>query len=72
MVTALSLPSELPPPNERPIDFDDELESGALGCYVDPKVTKLMQSGVEKSRVPDDGGWLGLRESTDSFVRVIR
>ncbi|GAA5903296.1 AAA family ATPase peroxin 6 [Sporobolomyces salmoneus] len=60
VVTALSLPSELPPPNENPIDFDEELESGALGCYVDPKVTKLMQSGLEKSRVPNDGGWLGL------------
>ncbi|GAA5964160.1 hypothetical protein JCM3765_005357 [Sporobolomyces pararoseus] len=59
-VTALSLPSELPPPNPNPVDLDEELESGALGCYVDPKVTKLMQSGVEKSRVPNDGGWLGL------------
>jgi peroxin-6 len=62
VVTALSLPAELPPLNENPIDFEEELESGLLGCYVDPKVTKLMQSGVEKSRVPNDGGWLGLRK----------
>lgn len=61
-MTALSLPSELPPINDKPIDLDEELESGALGCYVDPKVTKLLQSGIEKARVPDDGGWLGLGE----------
>ncbi|GAA5824221.1 hypothetical protein JCM5353_000355 [Sporobolomyces roseus] len=67
LVTSLSLPSELAPVHTGPVDFEEELESGALGCYVDPKVTKLLQSGVEKSRVPNDGGWLGLSQLTSAF-----
>ncbi|GAA5889484.1 hypothetical protein JCM5296_005959 [Sporobolomyces johnsonii] len=65
LITSLSLPSdETPHPPRHPADLDEELESGALGCYVDPKVTKLLQTGVERGRVPDVGGWLGLADLT--------
>ncbi|GAA5959373.1 hypothetical protein JCM21900_000707 [Sporobolomyces salmonicolor] len=62
LITSLSLPSDESPPLRHPEDYDEELESGALGCYVDPKVTKLLQTGVERGRVPDVGGWLGLAD----------
>jgi peroxin-6 len=26
---------------------------GELGCWIDPKVTQMMQTGLEHSRVPD-------------------
>ncbi|KPV72060.1 uncharacterized protein RHOBADRAFT_39809 [Rhodotorula graminis WP1] len=39
-------------------DLDRQLEDGALGCFVDPKVTKLLQTGVERGRVPDVAGWM--------------
>ncbi|BGP27447.1 peroxisomal biogenesis factor 6 [Rhodotorula toruloides] len=44
-------------------DLDRRLEDGLLGCFVDPKVTKLLQTGVERGRVPDDAGWLGIDSS---------
>ncbi|BGP11179.1 peroxisomal assembly protein [Rhodotorula toruloides] len=44
-------------------DLDRRLEDGLLGCFVDPKVTKLLQTGVERGRVPDDAGWLGIESS---------
>ncbi|GAA6007485.1 hypothetical protein JCM11491_004179 [Sporobolomyces phaffii] len=67
VVTALSLPAESPPLSQTPIDLDEEIDSGGLGCYVDPKVTKLLQSGVEKARVPDDAGWLGMAHGPLQF-----
>ncbi|GAA5891486.1 hypothetical protein JCM8208_007299 [Rhodotorula glutinis] len=44
-------------------DLDRQLEDGALGCFVDPKVTKLLQTGVERGRVPDVAGWMGVAPS---------
>ncbi|BGP35154.1 peroxisomal assembly protein [Rhodotorula toruloides] len=44
-------------------DLDRRLEDGLLGCFVDPRVTKLLQTGVERGRVPDDAGWLGIESS---------
>ncbi|BGP43176.1 peroxisomal assembly protein [Rhodotorula kratochvilovae] len=44
-------------------ELDRQLEDGALGCIVDPKVTKLLQTGVERGLVPDVGGWLGVPPS---------
>ncbi|BGP19899.1 hypothetical protein JCM10213_008627 [Rhodosporidiobolus nylandii] len=41
-------------------ELDFLLEDGKLGCVVDPKITKLLQTGVERGRVPDVGGWLGI------------
>ncbi|KII88818.1 hypothetical protein PLICRDRAFT_42057 [Plicaturopsis crispa FD-325 SS-3] len=51
-----------------PRDRDDSSASdmyvgstlGELGCWVDPVVTRLSQTGVEHSRVPDVGAYLGL------------
>ncbi|GAA5930797.1 AAA family ATPase peroxin 6 [Sporobolomyces koalae] len=60
VVTALSLPPDLVQPVNQPVSLEEEHEAGLLGCCVDPRVTKLLQSGVEKSRVPNDAGWLGL------------
>ncbi|GAA5839198.1 hypothetical protein JCM9279_002624 [Rhodotorula babjevae] len=45
-------------------DLDRQLEDGALGCFVDPKVTKLLQTGVERGRVPDVAGWMGVAPSS--------
>lgn len=36
---------------------------GELGCWVDSKVTQIMQTGLEHSRVPDVLGYLGIREA---------
>jgi peroxin-6 len=33
---------------------------GELGCWVDPKVTQMMQTGLEHSRVPDVVSYLGV------------
>ncbi|KWU43793.1 AAA-domain-containing protein [Rhodotorula sp. JG-1b] len=41
------------------VELDAEIEEGLLGCYVDPQVTKLVQTGVERARIPNVAGWLG-------------
>ncbi|GAA5956929.1 hypothetical protein JCM8115_003867 [Rhodotorula mucilaginosa] len=41
------------------VELDAEIEEGLLGCYVDPQVTKLVQTGVERGRIPNVAGWLG-------------
>ncbi|KDQ12329.1 hypothetical protein BOTBODRAFT_34616 [Botryobasidium botryosum FD-172 SS1] len=33
---------------------------GELGCWIDPKVTKMVQAGVEHSRIPDVAAYMGL------------
>lgn len=33
---------------------------GELGCWVDPAVTRIVQTGVEHSRVPDVHSHLGI------------
>lgn len=33
---------------------------GELGCWVDPAVTRMVQTGIEHSRVPDMGSYLDL------------
>ncbi|GAA6063493.1 hypothetical protein JCM10212_004452 [Sporobolomyces blumeae] len=63
LVTSLSSSPDNSLANLEPISLEEEVESGQLGCFVDPKVTKLLQSGVEKARVPDVGGWLGISEA---------
>ncbi|SCV73142.1 BQ2448_7067 [Microbotryum intermedium] len=59
---------ELSPPTEVRLDGGDELtellELGAFGCHVDPRMTKLVQSGVEHSLVPDVEGYLGIVDSS--------
>ena len=35
---------------------------GELGCWVDPAVTRMVQTGIEHARIPDVGEYLGLRE----------
>ncbi|KAI0668555.1 AAA-domain-containing protein [Trametes maxima] len=32
---------------------------GEMGCWVDPSVTRMVQTGIEHSRVPDMGQYLG-------------
>jgi len=36
---------------------------GELGCWIDPDTTRLTQSGLENSRVPDLDAFLGVSES---------
>lgn len=50
--------------------FLDRLASGELGCFVDPKVTKMVQTGLERSLVPDVAGFVGLRESVPPLCRM--
>ncbi|KAI8998975.1 AAA-domain-containing protein [Trametes punicea] len=33
---------------------------GELGCWVDPSATRMVQTGIEHSRVPDVGQYLGI------------
>lgn len=33
---------------------------GELGCYVDPVVTKMIQTGLEHSRIPDVTGYYNI------------
>ena len=40
----------------------DELDAGELGCFVDPYATKLLQTGIEHSLVPDMTAFLGICE----------
>ncbi|KDE02293.1 hypothetical protein MVLG_07138 [Microbotryum lychnidis-dioicae p1A1 Lamole] len=60
---------ELSPPTEVRAEGGDELtellDLGAFGCHVDPRMTKLVQSGVEHSLVPDVEGYLRI---VDSFA----
>ncbi|EPQ30691.1 uncharacterized protein PFL1_01592 [Pseudozyma flocculosa PF-1] len=39
-------------------------QAGKLGCVVDPNVTKMVQTGVEKCRVADSARWLGVVSDT--------
>ncbi|GAA5862060.1 hypothetical protein JCM3774_006155 [Rhodotorula dairenensis] len=65
VVTALSLASAAPTQvASSDVDLDVDFEEGRLGCYVDPQVTKLVQTGVERGRIPNVAGWLGC-ESTN-------
>ena len=41
---------------------------GELGCWVDTAVTRMVQTGVEHSRVPDMGGYL----SVGTHIRPVR
>lgn len=41
---------------------------GELGCWVDPSVTRMIQTGVEHSRVPDMARYLNLREGNASCM----
>ena len=41
---------------------------GELGCWVDPSVTRMIQTGVEHARVPDMARYLNLRKGADSCV----
>jgi peroxin-6 len=41
--------------------LEESLAAGELGCIIDPKITKMVQTGLEKSLVPDTAGFLNLR-----------
>lgn len=34
--------------------------AGELGCWVDPSVTRMVQTGLEHARVPDMAQYLGI------------
>lgn len=46
------------------MDKEDDLYTGStlgeLGCWVDPSLTRMMQTGLEHARVPDVGSYLEL------------
>ena len=33
---------------------------GELGCWIDPSITRMVQTGIEHSRIPDAGTYFGL------------
>lgn len=37
-----------------------DLSSGLYGCYIDPKITKLVQAGLEKNLIPEVQGLTGI------------
>lgn len=43
---------------------------GELGCWVDPTVTRIMQTGVEHCWIPDIGTYLESGESHKRSFRV--
>ncbi|KAN0065525.1 peroxisomal assembly protein [Thecaphora frezii] len=45
---------------------------GQLGCVVDPNVTKMVQTGVEKCRIADASRWLGVVSDTPERPRQPR
>ncbi|KAI0948498.1 hypothetical protein AcV7_009223 [Taiwanofungus camphoratus] len=36
---------------------------GELGCWVDPTITRIIQTGIEHSRVPDTAAYIGIKKS---------
>ena len=45
---------------------------GELGCWFDPETTRLTQSGLENSRIPDLDEFLGISESTVLNININR
>ena len=42
---------------------------GEFGCWVDPAITRIVQVGLDHSRVPDVASYFGLgMRSSDSYV----
>ncbi|POY70700.1 hypothetical protein BMF94_6283 [Rhodotorula taiwanensis] len=65
LVTALTVDPATPTSSPTgDLDLDAEVENGQLGCYVDPHVTKLVQTGVERGRIPDVAAWLGCDDAS--------
>lgn len=46
------------------------ITTGEWGCWVDPSVTRIVQTGVEHARVPDVAGYLGLGAFVPFLVLV--
>ncbi|KAI0373357.1 AAA-domain-containing protein [Pilatotrama ljubarskyi] len=44
---------------------------GELGCWVDPSATRMVQTGVEHSRVPDMAQYLGIVQKVPPPVNLI-
>ena len=44
---------------------------GELGCWVDTQSTKMVQTGVEHSRVPDVTSYLGIGKSEDIILLLL-
>lgn len=44
-----------------------QAQAGELGCIVDPSVTKMVQTGVERCRVANCDRWLGVSSDTPSL-----
>jgi len=47
-----------------PADHYVAATMGELGCWIDPAITKMMQTGVEHSGVPDVSAYYGLGKLT--------
>jgi peroxin-6 len=45
---------------EDAVSFQSSAWTGSIGCIVDSALTKMVQTGVARCRVPDVSGWLGL------------
>ncbi|KAG2020608.1 valosin-containing protein [Coprinopsis cinerea AmutBmut pab1-1] len=46
-------------------------QMGELGCWVDPSVTRIMQTGIEHSRIPDPGSYYDLERKMSSGILKI-
>ena len=41
-------------------DLYSGITTGEWGCWVDPAITRIVQTGLEHSRVPDISEYLGI------------
>ncbi|KAK4704294.1 peroxin-6, partial [Phenoliferia sp. Uapishka_3] len=59
---------EVDPPRSLPSSsqtWEERIAFGELGAYVDPSVTKMLQTGVVHSFVPDVGAFLGILDPSE-------
>lgn len=49
-------------------DFQNGSAAGELGCWVDSVSTRVVQIGLEHSRIPDVATYLGIGGFSPSFV----
>lgn len=68
VITSLELPTRSTVAKD---PLADQLESSSFGCLVDPKVTKLVQTGIERALVPDTNPFLGICEWSSTLAPVL-
>lgn len=72
-ITSLEVGSSQHKPNGSvPSDLEGKVLGGDFGAVIDPHVTKLVQTGIEHSVVPDVSVWAGVGKSTLVSIPLAR